>query len=59
MKNYKINIQETLSRIIEIEAENEDIALEIVKNKYKNEELVLDNDDFVCVEIGIQNEELI
>lgn len=50
MKTYKIEVKETLSRIIEINANSIDEALGNVQKIYKNEEIILDNDDFVEVD---------
>lgn len=50
MKTFKIEVKETLSRIIEVEADSIESAFSIVQDKYKVEEIVLDNDDFVDVE---------
>lgn len=50
MKTYKIEVKETLSRIIEINANSINEALENVQKIYKNEEIILDNDDFVEVD---------
>jgi hypothetical protein len=50
MKTYKIEVKETLSRIIEINANSIDEVLENVQKIYKNEEIILDNDDFVEVD---------
>lgn len=49
MKIYKIEITETLQKIIEIEADNEEDALHKVMRMYKNEEVILDYDNFVDV----------
>ncbi len=49
MKTYKIEIKETLSRIIEINADSIDDALLEVEQLYKKEEIVLDSNDFVEV----------
>ena len=51
MKTFEFEIQELLSRIIEVEAKNEDEAYRKVKEMYKNEEIVLDSSDFVKTEI--------
>lgn len=48
---YKIEIQEFLSKIVEIEAENINEAVSKVKELYQNEEIVLDSDDYVTTEI--------
>ncbi len=51
METFKIEIQEFLSRIIEVEAENIDEAISKTKEVYQKEGIVLDNDDFVTSEI--------
>lgn len=51
MKTFKIEIQEFLSKIIEIEAENIDDAVSKAKEMYQKEEIVLDSDDYVTTEI--------
>lgn len=48
---FKVEVQEVLSRIVEIEAKNVDDAILKVKKRYQNEEIVLDSDDFVSNEI--------
>jgi len=53
MKKYTIEITETLTRIVSIEAETEYEAERIVREKYKNCEIVLDADDFVGYETHI------
>lgn len=51
MKTYEIEITETLQRVVKVEANSEDEAYNIVSQKYKNEEIVLDDSDFVDNEI--------
>jgi len=51
MKTFEFEIQELLSRIIEVEAKSEKEAYRKVKEMYKNEEIVLDSSDFVKTEI--------
>lgn len=46
MSKYKVLVIETLSREIVIDAENEDVARDIVEQMYLNEEVVLDASDF-------------
>ncbi|SPX84785.1 DpnD/PcfM family protein [Moraxella ovis] len=50
MQTYKIQLQETLSKIIEVQASNIDEAIRIVQESYQNEDIVLDWGDFVLVE---------
>ena len=51
--NYKIEIKETLSRIIDIEAENESEAIIKAKSKYRGQEIILDSSDYIDTEINI------
>ena len=55
MKKFKVLVEETHARMIEVKAVDENQALDIVKQMYKNCEIVLDYEDFVNVEI--KNEE--
>jgi len=59
MKKYKVEIEETLNRIVEVDAENEDEAYMKVKEMYKNCEIVLMAEDFLDVEFSVLKEETI
>ncbi|MGY6523518.1 MAG: DpnD/PcfM family protein [Mongoliitalea sp.] len=50
METFKIEVKETLSRIIEIEANSNEEALLKIEDLYKNQEIVLDADDFIETE---------
>ena len=47
MKKFNIEITETLQRQIEMEADNYETALAIVKKKYRNSEIILDSNDYI------------
>ena len=47
MEIFKIEITETLQKVIEVSASSLDEALEIIKNKYNNGEIVLDSNDYI------------
>lgn len=51
MEKFKIEVQDFLSRIIEIEAENIDEAVLKVKEMYYKEEIVLTENDYITTEI--------
>ena len=52
---YKVNVEELLSRTVEVEAENEEEeAEEKVREMYMNEDIVLDASDFQSVEYFVQ-----
>jgi len=57
MKTFEFEIQEVLSRNIEIKARTEDEAFQKVKEMYQKEEIVLDSSDYIDTEIKkIDNE---
>ncbi len=49
---YKIEIEELLQRVVEIETENVNEAIRIAKEKYRKEEYVLDENDFKGVKFS-------
>lgn len=51
MKKYNINVRETLEKVVEVEAETSNLAIEKVQDMYDNEEVVLDFMDYIGVEI--------
>ena len=51
MTIHKTEIQETLSRIVEIEASSAEEAIDKAREMYRAEEIVLDADDWVGTEI--------
>ncbi|HET8860207.1 DpnD/PcfM family protein [Marivirga sp.] len=60
MEIFKVEIQEFLSRIVEIEANSIDEALDKVNQSYRNQEIVLDSNDFISNRIeAIQQQSLI
>ena len=50
---YKIEITETLSRIVDIEDDSEEGTLEKVRQAYKRKEIVLDAEDYLDTEIEV------
>ena len=47
MQTFKLEIQETYSKIVEIEAETLSDALNVAHDMYNDEEITLDYSDFV------------
>lgn len=50
MPTYKIEITETLQRQIEVEASSKEEALKKIKEQYQNQEIVLNENDYVDTE---------
>ncbi len=53
MNKYRIEIHETMSKIITVSAENEDDAIDGVQEAYSNGDYVLDYTDFSDVEFNL------
>lgn len=51
MNTFKIEITETFQKIIEVKAKSADEAYKTVKEKYKNEEIILNENDYIDTEI--------
>ena len=54
MMKYKVDVEELLSKIVEVEAANEEEAEEKVREMYINEDIVLDASDYQSVEYFVQ-----
>jgi len=54
MTKYRIEVTEVLSRIVETDADNEEDAVEMVRQMYRNCEVVLDASDYVKTEISVK-----
>ena len=50
---FNVTITEILEKTIEIEAENEANAIEVAKDKYYKEEVILTADDYADTHFGI------
>ena len=59
MKTFEIEIIETLSTIVKVKADSIDEAVVKVKEKYRNEEIILTADDYVDTEFKPFNYEFI
>ena len=54
---YNVTITEILEKTIEIEAENETNAIDIAKDKYNKEEVILTADDLKYTDFGIYEQQ--
>ena len=57
MREYNVEVCETLIRIVTVEAMNAEDAIKFVKHDYNNAELVLDSDDFFDVDFNLVNQD--
>jgi len=56
MKKYSIEVSEVLSRIVEVEATDEEDAIERVRQMYRKCEIVLDDSDYILTEFSVNDE---
>ena len=54
MKKYRVEVKEILCRIIETESESEKVAVEEVRQMYRNCNIILDASDHVKTEISVK-----
>ena len=54
MTKYKIEVTEVLKRTIEMEADNEAAAIEMVKRMYHNCDFDLDSSDYIETEFDVK-----
>lgn len=57
MNKYSVEITETLQKTIEVEAENATEAYKKVNAMYRDEDIVLDSEDFIDFDIDVVAEE--
>lgn len=58
-KEYEIEIEEILQKVVKVKANSLDEALDIAEEKYRNQEYVLDSEDFKGVEFSEYKDEII
>ena len=54
MKKYGIEVLEVLSRIVSVDASDEEEAIEKVWQMYRKCKIVLDDSDYKMTEIGVK-----
>ena len=58
MKKFDIEIEETLQKVVSVDANSVDEAIDIVHEMYRNEEIILDENDFKDVEFREYKDEI-
>lgn len=53
MQTFQIEVKETLSQLVEISADSEAEAVLIAKQRYQNEEIVLDADNHIATDFSV------
>lgn len=57
MQLFKVEIQETRTKMVEVEAAGEKEAIEIATDAYKKNDVKLDDEDFLDVDFVIVSED--
>lgn len=52
-KKYQVEIAETLQRIIEVKADSPEDAIQKIRKKYMDSEIVLDYSDYIDVDFSL------
>ena len=58
-KVYQIEIEETLQKVVKIKADSLEDAISIARDRYKNEEYILNYDNFMGAEFSEYKDEVI
>lgn len=58
MPKFKVQITETLQKMITVEAENEEKAIHVAENEWKNGKHTLYAENFVCAEFDLWDDEI-
>ncbi len=56
MKKYSVEVLEVLSRIVEVEANDKEDAIEQVRQMYRKCQIVLDDSDYKQTELSVKDE---
>lgn len=46
MKRYYVSVKETLKKVVSVDAESEEDAVDMVRDAYDNCDIILDSDNF-------------
>lgn len=57
MKRYYVSVTETLNKVVSVDAESPKEARQKVNDAYVQGDIVLDDDDFSCVEMEIEDDQ--
>ena len=54
MKRYYVSVTETLNKVVSVDADSENEAVQKVQDAYNNSDIILDSENFSCerIELG-------
>ena len=57
MKRYYVSVTETLNKVVSVDAESENEAVQKVKDAYNNSDIVLDSENFAGEMIEVEDDQ--
>lgn len=57
MKRYYVSVTEHLNKVVSVDAESENEAVQKVQDAYNNSEIILDSDDFCGETIEVEDDQ--
>lgn len=57
MKRYYVSVTETLNKVVSVDAESEEEAVDMVRNAYDDSVIILDSDDYFGKTVEIESDQ--
>jgi hypothetical protein len=57
MKRYYVSVTETLNKVVSVDAESEEEAVDMVRNAYDDSVIILDSDDSCGKTVEIESDQ--
>ena len=57
MKRYYVSVTETLNKVVSVDAESEEEAVDMVRNAYDDSAIILDSDDYCGKTVEIESDQ--
>lgn len=57
MKRYYVSVTETLNKVVSVNAESEEEAVDMVRNAYDDSVIILDSDDYCGKTVEIESDQ--
>ena len=57
MKRYYVSVTETLNKVVSVDAESEEEAVDMVRNAYDDSVIILDSDDYCDKTVEIESDQ--
>lgn len=57
MKRYYVSVTETLNKVVSVDAESEEEAVDMVRNAYDDSVIILDSDDYCGKTVEVEDDQ--